>query len=358
MATDVDVIIAVHDPRRPVARAVRSALGGRNAGGVRVTIVCHELTVDEITPALDGIEEANVRLVEFSDGIRSAAGPFNRGLDESSAEYVCIMGSDDFLEPGAMDSWQDHVAAEQPAAALARLRYQNGVKLHNPLARPFRKHDLDVVKDRVFYRTAPLGLIRRDIVRRLGLRFRDGFATGDDLDFGVRLWASGNRIDYLRSDPCYVIGSDAPTRVTTGDLTIEDSFQAINALIEEPFIAALEPRVRRALAIKLIRIHILGAIARRRTERSWRDRDELKHARETLERVTSIADEVLAPFTRADRIVLDTLSRDDCEVDQLLASVERSMQAGFVARNVTKNVLYTFSRESTLRRYALYALAR
>src|SRR5690606_8096623 len=51
-ARRVDGVIAVHDPRRQVGRAVRSVLDGSGDLPVRVTVVCHDLPAAEIETAL------------------------------------------------------------------------------------------------------------------------------------------------------------------------------------------------------------------------------------------------------------------------------------------------------------------
>ena len=101
-AYGVDLVIAVHTPTRPIARAVRSALSaGRSA---RVTVVCHNVDRADIAAVLDGLaDDDRVRLIELRDGLFSPSGPFNAGLDAADATWVSIMGSDDELEPGALD---------------------------------------------------------------------------------------------------------------------------------------------------------------------------------------------------------------------------------------------------------------
>ena len=100
---DVDVIIAVHDPRRRIDRAVGSVLTSRAVS--RVIVVCPGVDPVEIE-ATARTTDARVEFVRFDDGVRSPAGPFNHGLDLATGRYVMIMGSDDELTPGAVDEWR------------------------------------------------------------------------------------------------------------------------------------------------------------------------------------------------------------------------------------------------------------
>ncbi|WP_197522677.1 glycosyltransferase family 2 protein, partial [Occultella aeris] len=116
----VDVVIAVHNTERPIARAVRSVLE-HNAEGARVTVVCHNISAEEIRPLLDARHRDQVRFLEHRDEFRSASGPFNAGMDAATAPYVCIMGSDDTLMPGALSSWFWRAERSGADAVMARL---------------------------------------------------------------------------------------------------------------------------------------------------------------------------------------------------------------------------------------------
>lgn len=354
----VDVVIPVHDSSRPIQRAVASVLEGSVPGSVRVTVVCHGLREEDVRLALGDTAGADVRLLEFEDGIRSAAGPFNHGVAAATAEYVSVMGSDDFLEPDAMRLWIDYVTAEGPDAALVRLRYQGAEKLHSPLTRVGRSRRLDPVKDRIFYRTAPLGLVRTSAVASMGLRFSEGFRTGDDLEFSARLWTEGGRIDYLRDLPCYVIGSDAETRVTTQPMPAEDFLRAVDELARSPWVSGLPRAVKRSLAIKLTRIHLLGALTRRPAVDAWRGDDEVRYVRDVLAAIADLSPGFTGPFSRADRRLLDALTAPEVSVDSVVAAVAAFGSSGRVHQILPRNPLRLLDRESTLTRYALYALTR
>jgi hypothetical protein len=352
----VDVVIAVHDERRPIERAVNSVLES-GSSAVRVTVVCHGIPADAVRQRFGTVDQDRVRLVEFTDGVKSAAGPFNHGLSIATAEYVSIMGSDDFLEPGAMRQWTEYATTEKPDVALARLRYQNGKTLPNPLARIGRNSRLDPVKDRVFYRTAPLGLLRRSVIERLGLRMTEGLRTGEDLAFGVRLWTSGARIDYLRSLPAYVIGSDAVARVTTGPMSAREFFAPVNGILADPHAASLDSATRRSLAVKLTRIHLLGYVLSRPAVEDWPDGADLAHVAETLRAILRFAPALVEPFSRADRDLLDALIAPSATRENVVAAIRAHRTAGRVRAMVPRRITRVLDRESVASRYLLYAVA-
>src|SRR5699024_6411935 len=101
---EVDVVVAVHTPERRVERAVLSVV--LTEAPVRVTVVCHGTPLEPIAERLGVLaEDPRVRLLPFTDGVPSPAGPFNAGLDAATAPWVSVLGSDDVLEVGAIDSW-------------------------------------------------------------------------------------------------------------------------------------------------------------------------------------------------------------------------------------------------------------
>ncbi|WP_168428951.1 glycosyltransferase [Microbacterium sp. K36] len=350
----VDVVIACHDERRPIERAVASLVQDADVRDVvRVTVVAHGLDPAILERRLAGID-GDIRVLPFRDGIRSAAGPFNHGLAAVEAEYCGVMGSDDFLEPGTMSRWIRHVRAERPDAAIAQIRLQGQTLMPNPLVRLGRRRRLDAARDRLFYRTAPLGLFRTARMRELGLRMLEGVRVGEDFEFGIRLWAQGGRIDLLRGAGAYVIGEDAAERTTLGAMTVSERLEPIVRLFDDGVFADLSPRTRTALAVKLIRITVLGNVQALAEELD--DEGVIAFAA-LLRRLLDVAPRALLPFNRQDRRILDGLLADP-RASRLRTDVAASRGAGRRDRWLTPDLVHSFARESTLRRYVLYFCTR
>ncbi|MFD1214283.1 glycosyltransferase family 2 protein, partial [Arthrobacter sp. GCM10027362] len=273
----VEVVIAVHTMDRPVRRAVASVLAAGAPGTMRASVVCHNMDSGPVRAALADLpgnaSGDAVRVLEFRDGIPSPAGPFNYGLQQAQAPWVAIMGSDDELEPGAVDAWRDAAVRSGAVAAIAPLRLRGNGRILTPRARVLRGRRVDPVRDRLAYRTAPLGLIRREAVDRLGLRLAPGLHTGEDLEFGLRLWFSGDPIVYPAAAPCYLVGEDAGVRVTGAVLPLREQFRDLSRLLSGGWLAGLPVRSREAVAVKLLRGHVVGAALRRGPDFDWADDD-------------------------------------------------------------------------------------
>jgi hypothetical protein len=270
---EVDVVIPVHDPRRPVGRAVRSVLDGTRAA-VRVTVVCHDIAPDRIAESLRPHDVSPaVRLVGHSDGVRSPAGPMNAGLVLASAPFLSVMGSDDEVAPGAIDSWLAVQRATGADIVIPLISVVESGPVATPPVRAFRSNRLEGVRDRLSYRSAPLGLIGTS--RFGGLRFTEGLATGEDIAYSARLWFSGAHIALARRRPGYLVHADAGERVTTTTRSVQDELAALERLVADPALTSLAEREREALAVKLLRVNVFGAVGNRPEPVAWSGDDRL-----------------------------------------------------------------------------------
>ncbi|WP_127573981.1 glycosyltransferase family 2 protein [Georgenia faecalis] len=349
-APEIEAVVAVHHLQRPFVRCVGSLLEGTGTR-VRVILACHELDADAVGAQLPERLRPHVRLLEVRDGLRSPAGPFNAGLDAAEAPLVAIAGSDDFVEPGALLAWAELARSLGSDAVLAPVRQQDGPQVRTPRVRPRRWRNLDLVKDRLAYRTAPLGLMRRATLDELGLRLTAGLPSGEDVAFTGRLWSSGARIDLARSAPAYVVGLDALDRTTAVRRPVDVELRPFEHLITQPWLAELPAAQRRALAVKTIRVHVIGALLRRPAEADWQP-DEPRWLRDLLSGWTDLAPRTLAPFHRADRRLLDAALDPGATPASLVAAVAARNATGRWDAVLTPSPLDNLDRESTLRYYA------
>jgi hypothetical protein len=345
MTHAVEVIVPVHDERRPTQRAVSSLLrSGLDDSQLRVTVVCHNVDVNAIRATLDGAVGSRVRLVELHDGLTTPAAPFNFGIENSRADYVSIMGSDDLLEDGALAAWLDLARRHRLSAVIPAERHDTGAKVRTPPVRWRRVAGLDPLRDRLAYRTAPLGLLKRETLGALGLRFPTHLRNGSDQLFGLKLWFSGERIGYGRGLPSYVVGNDAPSRVTFQATPPEQDFAAITELVEDSWFTAQDAGVRRAIIVKTVRIHVFSGVLVRLREERWTERDAeylaalLARYRESApawERSLSIADRRLIDAISSGSAAVSTLRRLSTERTEFRrpAAILTRHPAGILARD-------------------------
>ena len=299
----VDVTIAVHSSTRPIDRAVASVLD-HTVAAVRVNVVAHNIDPEIIRTKLGTYaDHPRLRLLALADGIPSPAGPMNFGFASSTAPFISVIGSDDELAPGAIDSWialQTQTGAE---AVLARIQLDTGRTDPYPTVRNGRRsRHLHARKDRLSYRSAPLGLIDRN---RFGaLRLTEGLPSGEDLCYSMTIWFTGKHIAYDLQGPAYIIHADAEDRVTSDPRPVAQDFAFLDELETLPWFAQGSKANRIAIVVKLIRIHVFDAIlARARTpEALVANRSELLALLNRFERMAPGSTRLLS---RADRAVFD-----------------------------------------------------
>jgi hypothetical protein len=301
----VDLTIAVHSATRPIARAVASVVDHTQAD-VRVNVVAHNIDPSIIRTNLGRYaDHARVRLLALRDGIGSPAGPMNHGFARSDARFLSVMGSDDELAPGAIDSWLTMQKATNAEVVLARIVIPGGQSDPYPPVRNGRRtHDLDGRKDRLAYRSAPVGLIDR---ARFGhLRFTEGLPSGEDLAYSATLWFTGNRLAYDLHGPGYTLNDDATDRVTTTPRPVAENFGFLNAIEELDWFTNCSPAVREALIVKLIRLHLFDVL-RAHAGTAAGIGPHRTALQGVLARFEAMSPRATRLLSRADRRVLDAL---------------------------------------------------
>ncbi|MDQ0645038.1 glycosyltransferase family A protein [Microbacterium murale] len=339
---DVDVVIAAHDPERRVDRAVASVLTSQAVA--RVLIVCHNTPVEGIAERLGALaDDVRVHLIDLQDGVRSPAGPFNHGLDLAEARFVSIMGSDDELTSGAIDRWYATAVRHQADVVIPVVRYAGAHRVATPPTRFWRTTSLDGVRDRLAYRTAPLGLVSRE--RFAGLRFTPGMLTGEDLAYSTRMWFSDAVKARVRTGAEYLVHDDA-MRVTFTRRPLRDEFAALEHLLAQEDIRRMGPKVKVALAVKLWRISVFGAAHYRGG--SWSD-DDRRAVASAAQQLRDYAPAALDVLSVADGRLIEALqdrSTPDETVDAASARRRRFVTLGAL---LTRRPWTLLAREAPIR---------
>lgn len=350
----VDLVIAVHTPERPIARAVRSVLD-HNGDGVRLTVVCHNVDAATIRAEVDAQHRDQITWLEHHDGRHRPAGPFNAGIEAATGEFVSIMGSDDTLQPGAISSWYWLAKNTGAEAVIARLERDHRA-VPTPPTRPWRRTNLDGVKDRLCYRSAPLGLVSTAAVARLGLHLDEKVATGDDVGFVTRLWFH-SRVAFDRRGPAYVIGEDAADRITYRPRPVAEELKFLSRLLRRSWFARLDLEQRRAAVVKYLRIHLFGAVYHRPESQIWTqtERADLSAVALALLRAAPGCEAVLS---RADRALLDAIVAGDGAAEVLVHLAQARRHHGRPGTLITRDLSHLLAREAPLRMMAASVLTR
>lgn len=344
---EVDVVIPVHSPSRPISRAVNSVLQ-HTQSKVRVNVIAHNINKEIIVNNLgDLILDSRVRLLHLVDEIPSPAGPMNLGLEQSTAEYVAVMGSDDEFAPGAIDSWLSVQKVCDSDFVIAQIRNVGGGLVPSPPTRPRRTLNLDPVKDRLSYRSAPLGLLKKTAFPNL--RFSEGLASGEDLPFVTELWFLGKNIAFDRTGPEYLVHADAEDRVTSAPRPVSEDFAFLDLIIDADWSKEFTQKQKQAIAIKMIRGHLFDAIVNRANQGiSESELTELSKIAKKLSHWGGRPEKLLSIL---DRKVFDALLHQSGTIEEMMSNIVKRWNYKSFDVVATKNPFYIFHRQGPLRTY-------
>ncbi|WP_153394540.1 glycosyltransferase [Ornithinicoccus halotolerans] len=352
----VEVVIAVHTPERPIGQAVASVLDG-NGDVASVTVVCHNTSTDRIAPGVAGRHRDRVRWLEHHDDRRSPAGPFNAGMRAARGRYVSIMGSDDTLAEGAVASWLALARRTGAETVVSRLVIGSGHRIvRTPPTRPWRRGVLDPVRDRLSYRSAPLGLVSTAARARLGAELVEGLAVGDDVPYVTRLWCE-TAVAYDRGGPPYQIGVDAADRVTYATRPVGTELAFVDHLLTQAWFTGYPPAVRRAVVTKLARIHVFGLVWHRDRPALW-DEPERRQLAAVTAALEAAAPGYAGPLSRADRALLDACADPGVPAAELVARARARRRHGTPATLLPRDLRHLTDREAPPRFMAASLLVR
>ncbi len=340
----LDIIVPVHDARRPVARLAASVLSF-NTTPLRLTFVCHGLGAGPIADALGPVAaDPRVRLIEFDDGERSPAGPFLEGLARATAPLVMKIDSDDTLEPGAVDAWMRLARAHRADIVICRMRSVSADReWATPPVRPIGHRRRDPIKDRLSYRTSTMGIIDRELMRTAPpVR---GIRTGEDIESSIRLWFSGATIVLADSAPAYLVHDDGSDRATAPRGVVEE-FAWLEAMRASGYAADLPLAARRSIGTKLIRVQLFGAVTARTAHLTEGDLVEFASIAATL---AELSGGIPPWLSRADHDLLAALLGGRSAAERIVELAARRRRFGSPVTILPPRLRWTLHREAPVR---------
>lgn len=355
----IDVILPVHRTDRPLDRAVASVVDGglpvAPDGGVRILVVCHNLDPELVPPMLRPEFRDMVTYLERRDNGRTPGEPRNFALGHVEAEYVAFLDSDDTFDPGALARWAGIAREHGSAVVVPRLSRSGGGHVRTPATRPWRSKNLDVLADRLAYRTSIFGLVRADAIERLGLRFPEGMVAGEDQSFSLQFYAEAGRVDYARGRPGYMVHEDVEHRVTTTFNPLADELRPFLMFGDSPWLRSQSPALRRSYAVKVLRIHLFGQVTDRVRSGRW-SAEDAQAAQAALLGLLEQAPGAEEAMCRADRDLMDLLGRGETDVAKVAGAAEARRRFGAPATLVPRRFTKLLHRDGSLRFMAASAL--
>ncbi|WP_164712311.1 glycosyltransferase family 2 protein [Trueperella bialowiezensis] len=340
------IVIPVHDETRPIRRAAESVLADPLSG---VIVIAHNIDPE----ILDIPEHDRLEVVPLEGAKGMPGATFDAGIAAATAPWVGIMGSDDWYDAGALEAMRERQKADGSDGVIAPLRHQlTDINTLKPLT--WRTSKLDAVRDRLFYRTAPLGIYRTEMMQDPHLRFGAVFPAGSDQRVSALMWTSGRNFSYYWNDPAYVVGKDAKTRVTFTPRPLAQTGAPYDNLLEEPGVLAFTERQKHALAVKMARVHVIDLARLRPNLSDWREGD-FNWLSRYVKKLRNFDPTFDRPLSRRDAAVVSAAEAGD--LPRMLKAVESYGEAGIVSRVLTSSLTGTFFEHDAPLRNAFTGIA-
>lgn len=302
MVAKAQIVVPVHQLDRPIRRAIDSVLRCADAD---VIVVAHGLDADVLSLP----DDPRIQVVNVPDGVGFPGVAFNAGVRAATAQWVGIMGSDDWFEVGALESMLSRLDQDSADGVLAPLRHDTKATNDlNPVT--WRQKNLRARQDRMFYRTAPLGLYRREILQDARYSFDESTHSGEDAVMSARLWSNQKHLSYYWDDPAYVVGSDAGSRVTTVQRPLREHVPAWETMWAKDTLAFLTAQEKVDLANKMFQVNVLPLLQSRPRPSDWIE-DDFEWLSRIVFRMKQVAPGFERSFTRSNRRVCEQILDGD-----------------------------------------------
>ncbi|MDK1342067.1 glycosyltransferase [Streptomyces sp. 378] len=201
---DVTVVVGAYNAMPYLTRCVMSVVE-QTIGHDRIELIA----VDD--GSTDGTGAELDRLAaEFPDVLRvvhqansgGPSAPRNAGLELARGRYVFFLDADDYLGPEALARMVAMAEAQGSDVVLGKMV---GVGGRGAPRSMFRRNQpkADLFASRVYWTLNPLKLFRRDLIERLGLRFRTDLRVGEDQPFVAMAYLHADVISVVADYDCY-----------------------------------------------------------------------------------------------------------------------------------------------------------
>lgn len=201
---DVTVIVGAYNAMPYMTRCVMSVVE-QTIGDGRVELVAvDDGSTDGTGAELDRLAEKFPEVVRVVHQANSGgpSAPRNAGLDLARGRYVFFLDADDHLGPEALERMVAMADAQGSDVVLGKMV---GIGGRNAPRSMFRRNQpkADLFASRVYWTLSPLKLFRREMIERLGLRFRTDLRVGEDQPFVAMAYLRAAVISVVADYDCY-----------------------------------------------------------------------------------------------------------------------------------------------------------
>jgi poly(ribitol-phosphate) beta-N-acetylglucosaminyltransferase len=231
---DVTVVVAVYNTM-PYLTECLDSLVAQSIGHDRFEVVAvDDGSTDESGELLDDYAATYPDLIRVIHQPNSGgpASPSNKALDVATGRYVYFLGADDHLGPEALERMVDYADEHDADVVIGKMVGVNGRAVHQGLFEDGNQVDLDPYGPKLRWAIANTKLFRRDLVERLGLRYREDMAFGSDQPFTLAACVNASRISVLADYTCYYAVKREDSSNISYKTPYEDRVECIHQMMQ------------------------------------------------------------------------------------------------------------------------------
>lgn len=201
---DVSVVVGAYNAMPYLTRCVMSVVEQTIGRGSIELIAVDDGSTDGTGAELDRLAQEFPEVIRVVHQANSGgpSAPRNVGLELARGRYVFFLDADDHLGPEALERM---VAMADTNGSDVVLGKMVGVGGRGAPRSMFRRNQprTDVFSSRVYWTLSPLKLFRRELIERLGLRFRTDLRVGEDQPFVAMAYLHAAAISVVADYDCY-----------------------------------------------------------------------------------------------------------------------------------------------------------
>lgn len=232
MTPDVTVIIPTHNSARTLRRTLDSVFE-QSLGMDRIEIiVVNDGSTDGTADELDRLaaEHPNMTVIHRKRCSGGPSRPRNVALGKAKGRFVHFIDDDDYFSPEALERLVRCADEQGSDIVIGRMAGAGG---RRPPKSMFTSTQpvTNVFESRAWWTLNPLKLFRRDLIERLGLRFREGLVY-EDQPFTGEAYLNAQTISIL-SDCDYLFWAwrDDGSNITLGDIPLDRLTSVLEVMI-------------------------------------------------------------------------------------------------------------------------------